>query len=91
MLEDDTLSFPVLLSLDRSPSQDLMHFDLETFEPPDRKWGAMVDGKWDKWNGIVGMLSRGEADITSLALSVLKERARVMDFCMTVFNDKGRA
>ena len=49
-----------------------------------------VDGKWGgtdgngTWNGLMGMLIRGEADIVAAALTITKERLMVTTFSVTL-------
>ena len=46
--------------------------------PPDRKWGNQnPDGSWD---GMVGMLSKGEVDFAATGFSVTDARNEVMDY-----------
>ena len=66
--------------------QELLGFELIKFEPPDGFWGGLdPDGSW---NGLVGLLQRNEADLTSTVLTVTKDRADVMDFSHEVIEDK---
>ncbi len=47
--------------------KSIMNFTYELTKPPDGVWGAIQpDGTW---NGMVGMLSRGEIDIGKLLWS----------------------
>ena len=41
------------------------------------QWGSFINGTW---NGMVGMLNRGESDLAVTDLTVTKDRASVIDF-----------
>ncbi|XP_067682641.1 glutamate receptor ionotropic, kainate 4-like [Haliotis asinina] len=46
-------------------------------QPADREWGSKADGKW---NGLVGMLARREADLAAAEVTVHEDRYGVVDF-----------
>ena len=49
--------------------QEMMNFQFEFTIPPDKLVGNFEDGKW---SGMVGQLTRGEADVTVKPLAVTK-------------------
>ena len=56
-----------------------LNFSVVDVDPPDGAWGSLVevDGGGEAWNGMVGMLVRGEADICTAALTINEQRAKV--------------
>ncbi|KAK4309979.1 hypothetical protein Pmani_018446 [Petrolisthes manimaculis] len=46
--------------------------------PTDGKWGARTDGRWD---GMVGEVVRGQADVIVAPLDYTIQRANAIDFC----------
>lgn len=60
--------FPEVLSVLRS----VMGFEVEFFRPEDGKWGSMEQN--GTWNGIVGCLENGEADIRDMLLFLFPSR-----------------
>ena len=45
------------------------------------QWGSLVNGSW---NGMVGMLHKGEIDIAPTDITVTKERSKAVDFLPTM-------
>ncbi|XP_050707983.1 probable glutamate receptor [Eriocheir sinensis] len=68
----DSLDFRIL-----DTAASLLNFTYEVWAPRDDKWGALVLG--GSWNGIVGELLRGEADL-SLRLFWSADRKMAIDF-----------
>ena len=58
------------------------NFTLTFIAQPDGKWGAL-DGN-GTWNGLVGMLAEGRADIAAAQLSRTKERGRAISYSITL-------
>ncbi len=56
-----------------------MNFTESIVQPEDEKWGG-VDPTTGQWNGIIGMLQRGEIDLTAGGLMHTRERDDVADF-----------
>ncbi len=54
--------------------------------PPDAKWGSL-DPSSDSWNGMVGMVARGEADLALGPFGVTEARARAVDFSLPLTSD----
>lgn len=55
-------------------------------QPPDKAWGSRYQGRngsW-LWNGLVGQLERGEADVSVAGLTVTVERQSAIDFTVSV-------
>ena len=74
VIVDAVGQFQDILALMRSH----MNFTNRLVLPVDGKWGALEpDGTW---NGMVGMLVRGEADLITTALSMTRERASALDY-----------
>ena len=58
------------------------NFSLTFTPPPDGNWGA-ISGN-GTWNGMVGMLVEGRADIVAAQLSRTIERSRAISFSITL-------
>lgn len=59
---------------------------------PDGKWGSPVKlpnetSEGESWNGMVGALYRGEADMSMSEFTVLESRRRVVDYSTAVMSD----
>ena len=62
-----------------------LNFTVVHKEPADGKFGGPApDGGW---NGIIGMLVRGEADVSASALTITQERSEGVDFLLAVWTD----
>ena len=57
--------------------RSMMNFDMEWINPPDRNWGTLENGTW---TGMVGQLSRGEADLSTTGLTLTLQRLDACDF-----------
>ncbi len=58
--------------------QYMSNFTVDWLVPEDGKWGAPeADGSW---NGMVGMVTRDEADLIATALAVTLERSEVVSY-----------
>ncbi len=58
--------------------QRLLNFSFSLSVPADRQYGTMQsDGTW---NGMIGMLADGEADLSASDFTLSRERAAVVDF-----------
>lgn len=65
--------------------REKMNFEIELIHSRDGNWGAVEsDGTW---NGMVGMLMDGSADICTTALSVTLERSQVIDYAIAFDKD----
>lgn len=51
--------------------------------PPDGAWG--VKDKYGNWNGMIGQLVRGEAEVGLAEFSMTKERLQDLDFADPLF------
>ncbi len=56
-----------------------LNFTMRMTASPDKKWGSR-DPDNGTWNGLVGMLVGGTADVVSAGLSVSKQRAEFIDY-----------
>ena len=63
----------------------VMNFTYDMVRPPDGKWG--VKSETGNWNGMIGMLDRGEVDIALGPFSVTETREEVCDFTQPVLID----
>ena len=54
--------------------------------PPDLAWGAF-DPETGRWNGMVRVLMRKEADMILAGLSTFLERGEVIDYSKVIFED----
>ena len=60
-----------------------MNFTVKVVKPPDLKWGGKdADGQWF---GIIGMLHRGDADLSASALSLNLERKEAVHFIQPMY------
>ncbi|KZS19973.1 Ionotropic receptor 10a [Daphnia magna] len=59
-------------------------FTFEYVEPPDGAFGAFINGSW---NGLIGMVVRGEIAIVATALSVTYPRSLVVDYTYAFSDD----
>jgi hypothetical protein len=65
------------------------NYTFTTATSPDGKWGAPnPDGTW---NGLIGMLVRGEADVVTCGPSMTLERSAVSDMSIPMLPDIGTA
>ena len=55
--------------------EDTLHFEANLVPSVDGFWGSEDAG--GEWNGMVGMVSRGEADMVGSAMSSTSARAEV--------------
>ncbi|XP_068227739.1 glutamate receptor ionotropic, kainate 2-like [Palaemon carinicauda] len=65
-----------------------MNFTYTVTRPPDGAWGYKYPN--GTWNGMVGMLAKGEMDLAFVPFSVLYTRAQVLDYTATLMIDYGR-
>ena len=63
------------------------NFSISYSEPGDGLWGAATDTAGLVFNGMVGALSRLEADLATGGLYASRDRGRVVDFSVPVFQD----
>ena len=54
-----------------------LNFIRRVVEPPDGNYGVQIGN--GKFNGIIGMLQNGTIDISTVGLTILKERSEVID------------
>ena len=62
--------------------QNIMNFTIDWMETPDGNWGNLM--KTGYFNGLVGQLERGEADISATGLTITHERSQACDFTRPV-------
>ena len=55
-----------------------LNFTLKLIPSIDGQWGALDEN--GTWNGVIGMLNAGQADIAAACLSITEARARVVTF-----------
>ena len=61
-------------------------FTYELVTPSDEEYGRLLtDGNW---SGLVGMLTRGDADLIIDDISITESRKQVIDFSMPFFVDR---
>ncbi len=75
------------LRLHARPGGRLANFSISYSEPGDGLWGAATDTAGLVFNGMVGELSRLEADLATGGLYASRDRGRVVDFSVPVFQD----
>ena len=61
-----------------------LSFDFQLYVAADHKYGALSQ-QTDSWNGLVGELQRGVADVAMAAFSATKQRSDVIDFSHPYF------
>ena len=66
--------------------QEKANFSTELMENKDGQYGIETENK--TWTGMVGMLSRKEADIAIACLTINNARLKVIDYTVPVFRDK---
>ncbi|XP_023725833.2 probable glutamate receptor [Cryptotermes secundus] len=63
-----------------------MNFTSDCYIPEDRAWGSLTqDGSW---NGMMGMILRGEAEISVAEFAMTVLRTRVVDFTVPLFDTR---
>ncbi|KAF8782619.1 Glutamate receptor 2 like protein [Argiope bruennichi] len=65
---------------------EALNFKYKLITPPDYKWGGRLSN--GTWSRLVGMVSKGEADMAICSLSVTNERQEVVDFSKPYFSDE---
>ena len=60
--------------------REQLNFTFSLKPPPDGKWGGRDPSTQSGWNGMVGLIADGKADITLASLTVTEGRAEVVDF-----------
>ena len=58
--------------------EDMLNFTLKLMPSSDGQWGAVDEN--GTWNGVIGMLNAGQADIAAACLSITEARGRVVNF-----------
>lgn len=66
-----------------------LNFTVMPYLVSDGKFGS-YDNATQSWNGVIGDLILGKADISIADLSVIKSRAEVVDFTQAVFQYQNR-
>ena len=82
---DGSLSYSGVMWLVLQHLASVMGFTFEMVRPPDGKWG--VKTAEGPWNGMLGMLERGEADFALGPFSITKAREEVCDFSFPIMQD----
>ncbi|XP_054706414.1 glutamate receptor ionotropic, kainate 2-like [Uloborus diversus] len=59
-----------------------LHFDYEIREVADNKYGVEIDKERGLWNGMVGEVLRGEADMAVADVTISSTREKVLDFTL---------
>ncbi|XP_076035263.1 uncharacterized protein LOC143021546 [Oratosquilla oratoria] len=62
---------------------DKMNFDFEILQPPDGLWGVETDN--GSWNGMLGMIDRGEVNFSLGPFAISYPRTKVADFAVPTF------
>ena len=60
-----------------SSLQEVLNFTYTMVESVDGSWGSQRNGEW---NGMIGMILRGDVEIGVSTFTVTKERSKVVDF-----------
>ena len=66
---------------------DRCNFSVAAERPADRLWGNPVDESGLVYDGIVGAVASGEADLSTACLYVSRDRADVVEFTTVTFED----
>ncbi|GIY90910.1 glutamate receptor ionotropic, delta-1 [Caerostris extrusa] len=61
----------------------VLAFNFILKQPPDKQWGRKLEN--GTWNGMIGIVSRGEADLGICLIGINKEREKVVDFSEPYF------
>ena len=64
--------------------KDIVHFDYTLYEVKDKMYGTI--NEQGEWNGLIGELIKGEADIALAPLSVMAERENFVDFTVPYYD-----
>ncbi|TRY78760.1 hypothetical protein TCAL_09460 [Tigriopus californicus] len=62
-----------------------MKFKIIVVHPPDGKWGGIT--KNGSWNGMIGQLVRGEADMAMSEFTINEDRQKVVDYSIPLMDD----
>ncbi|CAL1526333.1 unnamed protein product [Lymnaea stagnalis] len=57
-----------------------LNFEVDLFEVADGSYGSPINKNETDWNGMLGMLIHGQADMAMGALAITPERSQVVDF-----------
>ena len=57
----------------------MLNFTVRLFKRKDSKWGA-IQRSTGKWNGMVGNILNGDADLIATSLTIFGSRIQVLDF-----------
>ena len=57
--------------------KERLEFTFEMYQVEDKKWGAKIG---NTWNGLIGDLLTGKADMVMTSLKITAERSQVIDF-----------
>ncbi len=70
--------------------QGELNFSIVSTSPVDRDWGVIRtnDSGYSYWSGMVGQLSRGEADISPAGLTIRSDRQTVIDYSVGVADEE---
>lgn len=60
--------------------QMILGFDYELYEVADHKFGAPDPSNNQSWNGMIGDIMSGKADLALAAMTITPEREKVVDF-----------
>ncbi|CAL1283901.1 unnamed protein product [Larinioides sclopetarius] len=63
-----------------------LHFSYEIREVADKKYGVEIDKQKGIWNGMVGEVLSGVADMAIADLSISSKREKVLDFTLPFMN-----
>ena len=68
---------------------EILNFDVIWVKAEDNKYGSYDDAN-GMWNGVVGLLSRSEADFSLLHMSVTSSRSKVISFSIPISETEAR-
>ncbi|XP_021944932.2 glutamate receptor ionotropic, delta-1-like [Folsomia candida] len=66
--------------------RDKYNFSMQIFLPYDGNWGAQTEN--GSWNGMVGQVLRGEADVGVAGFSVTLQRSQVIAFSSSYYQEE---
>ncbi len=63
------------------------NFSFDVVSPADKSWGEAMDEEGLEFNGVVGMVATGKADISTAGTYATPQRERVLDFTAGFYRD----
>ncbi len=62
----------------------MLNFTIRWIQPPDKSWGKPI-GNSSNYDGMLGQLMDGSADVSSSGMFISRERMEIIDFTVSIF------